>query len=81
MMMEVYESGEICSSMKKAVLSLIFKKGNKRDLNNYRPISTTSSDYKILVMLANRMQTVLDKLISPEQTAYMKGRYNIGSNC
>ena len=26
------------------------------------------------------MQTVLDKLISPEQTAYMKGRY-IGSNC
>ena len=81
MIMEVYESGEMCSSMKKAVLSLIFKKGNKRDLNNYRPISITNSDYKILAcVLANRMQTVLDKLISPEQSAYMKGRY-IGSNC
>ena len=82
MIMEVYESGEMCSSMKKAVLSLIFKKGNKRDLNNFRPkISITNSDYKILAfVLANRMQTVLDKLISPEQTAYMKGRY-IGSNC
>ena len=78
---EIFETGKMCHTMRKAIISLIFKKENKKNLNNYRPISITNTDYKILAfVLANRLQTVLQHIISPEQTAYVKGRY-IGMNC
>jgi hypothetical protein len=49
-------------------------------LANYRPISLTNTDYKILaIVLANRLQKVIDELISKHQSAYIKGRY-IGTN-
>ena len=81
MVNEIFESGKMSTSMRRAVISLIFKKGNKRLLSNYRPISITNVDYKILAfVLANRLQLVLNSIISPEQTAYIKGRY-MGTNC
>ena len=37
-------------------------------------------DYKILTkVLANRLEKVLPKIINPDQTSYVKGRY-IGEN-
>lgn len=49
-------------------------------LNNWRPISLLNTDYKILTqVLANRMKKVINKLISPDQTGYIKGRF-IGQN-
>jgi len=37
-------------------------------------------DYKILTkVLANRLEKVLPKIINPDQTGYVKGRY-IGEN-
>ena len=78
---EIYDKGEMCHSMEKSVLSLIYKKNDKKCLNNYRPISITNTDYKILAfVLARRVQKVLRKIISHDQTAYIKGRY-IGNNC
>ena len=53
---------------------------DKKCFNNYRPISITNTDYKILAfVLARRVQKVLRKIISQDQTAYIKGRY-IGNN-
>ena len=61
-------------------MSLIFKKGNRLNIKNYRPISLANVDYKMLAfLLANRLQSVLDKLISHDQTGYIKGRF-INSN-
>ena len=49
-------------------------------LANYRPISLTNVDYKILAfVLANRLQTVIKSIVNPAQVAYIKGRY-IGCN-
>jgi len=49
-------------------------------IENYRPISLTNYDYKILTfILSKRLQKVVDKLIHPDQTGYIKGRY-IGNN-
>ena len=70
----------MCHSMEKSVLSLIYKKNDKKCFNNYRPINITNTDYKILAfVLARRVQKVLRKIISQDQTAYIKGRY-IGNN-
>ena len=58
-----------------AVLSIIHKKGDKTDLRNYRPLSLNNVDYKIIAQVfASRLQKVADKLISHDQTAYIKGR-------
>ena len=67
-------------SQRIAVITLIFKKGDARLLANYRPISLTNTDYKILAFcLANRLQKVIKKIISSDQVAYVKDRY-IGCN-
>ena len=62
------------------MISLIFKKGDAELLSNYRPISLTCVDYKILAFcLANRMQKVIKYIVSSSQVAYIKDRY-IGCN-
>ena len=61
-------------------MSLIYKKGDRTDIKNYRPISLTNTDYKILAhILANRPHHALHKIISTDQTGYIKTQY-IGTN-
>ena len=56
------------------------QKGSKLHVRNYRLISLTNTNYKILAyVLMTRLTTHLPDLISPQQTAYMKGRF-IGTN-
>lgn len=75
-----FHEGKLSPSQSRAILTLIFKKGNKKHLKNYRPISLTNVDYKILAFtLANRLHKVMGKLIGSQQTAYIKGRF-IGNN-
>ncbi len=77
---ESFRVGELSETHKQIIISLIFKKGERTLLKNYRPLSLSNTDYKILAfVLANRLHKVLKKLISPEQVAYIKGRY-IGQN-
>ena len=62
--------------MRKSIFSLLYKKGHRDDLKNYRPISLTTIDYRILAsILADRMQSVIGDLVNQDQTAYIKGRY------
>ena len=75
-----YEKESLTSSQRLSVITLLYKKGDKRQLNNYRPISLTNTDYKIIAfVLAKRLQRILDNIISKDQSAYIKGRY-IGIN-
>lgn len=77
---ESYNTGNLPDSMRTSIMSLIFKKGPQDDLENYRPISLTNTDYKILAfVLANRIQSVITTLIGPEQLAYIEKRF-IGNN-
>ena len=69
------------TSQKKAIVTLIHngKDLPKEDLNNWRPISLTNTDYKIMAKaIANRLSKVINKLIEPDQVGFMKGR-NISS--
>lgn len=77
---EAFQYGELSHSQKISVLSLIFKSGETDMLSNYRPINLSNFDYKIIAfVLANRMHKILHKLVSSDQTGYVKGRY-IGTN-
>ncbi len=80
MVEETYEKGELDYSMRKALLALLYKKGDDTLLKNFRPISLTNYDYKIICFaLANRLQKVLKSVIHDDQTGYIKDRY-IGTN-
>ena len=66
--------------MRQAVLTLIFKKCGNTDLKNYRPISLSNYDYKILYfMLVGCMQKVMDLIVCKDQTGYIKNR-NMSDN-
>ena len=73
MITETYAEGELPDSVRKAVVTLIFKKGDNMQLSNYRPISLTNMDYKVIAfILAGRMQSVMSNLVDENQTAYIK---------
>ncbi len=80
MLNESFEKGELPASLKCSVISLIYKKGDRPLLKIYRPISLTNYDHKILAfVLANRLKEMASKLIHPDQSGYIKGRF-IGTN-
>jgi len=75
-----YDKGELTRSQKQSIFSLIFKKGNPEDLENWRPISLLNVDYKIIArVLALRLQNVLPSIISMDQQGFIKNRF-IGYN-
>ena len=72
-----FEVGELSSSQKQAVITLIQKKDRDSMLiKNWRPISLINVDIKIASKaLAFRLRKVIHKVIHYDQTAYVKGRY------
>ena len=72
---EAFTEQELSYSQNLAVLTLLHKKGDKTNLQNYRPVSLLNSDYKILAaVLSRRLHKVLNRIISPDQTGYVKQR-------
>ncbi|KAL9964737.1 hypothetical protein ACROYT_G028417 [Oculina patagonica] len=72
-----FEVGELSISQRRGVITLIPKDDSDLvDLQNWRPITLLNTDYKIASKaLARRIETILPKLIHPDQTGFMKGRY------
>ena len=65
----------LTESQKEATISLLYKKGERSDVRNYRPISLLNVDIKILTkILSNSLGPMLDAIIGPGQTC-VKGRY------
>lgn len=57
----------------KSITTLLFKKGDKADLNNYRPISLMSNIYKIFSKIVlNRLTKILDENQPCEQAGFRK---------
>ena len=72
-----FSVGELSTSQRQAVITLIEKKGrDKRLVKNWRPISLMNVDTKIASkVLALRVKKVIPNLINYNQTAYVKGRF------
>ena len=77
---ESFNNGKLPESQRQCVMTLLFKKEDREEISNYRPISLTNCDYKILAfVLSARLQKVIGKIVSSDQSAYIKQRY-IGTN-
>ena len=75
-----YEHGEMSTSQRQAVITLLDKGKDRSLLKNWRPISLLNVDYKIMSKaLANRCKKYLSKLICENQVGFVKGR-NITDN-
>ena len=57
------------------IISLLFKKGVREDMKNWRNISLLNNDYKIITkMLSDRLRTVVDEIIHEDQRGCIPGR-------
>ncbi|CAM4523254.1 unnamed protein product, partial [Caretta caretta] len=72
---ESLQGGVLPLSCRRAVLALLQKKGDLRDLQNWRPISLLSTDYKIVAKATSlRLGSMMADVIHPDQTYIVPGR-------
>ncbi|CAK8678480.1 unnamed protein product [Clavelina lepadiformis] len=65
-----FKEKKIPKEIKKGAITLIYKKGDDADLDNYRPITLLNLDYKIYTkILANRIRETLKEVIHEHQYA------------
>ena len=76
-----YDKGKLSISQRRGTIPLIPKEGASLSLlQNWRPITLLNVDYKIATKaIAKQLEPLLPKLIHPDQTGFIKGRY-IGEN-
>lgn len=66
--------GEIPDDWNESVTVLLYKKGDRADLKNYRPISLLSQTYKLFMrIITNRLTSKLDSYQPVEQAGFRKG--------
>ena len=67
--------GKLPSSMREGTISLLFKKGCKKDIKNWRPLTLLGVDRKILAKaLFFRLQEVAGDVVGDDQTCVIPGR-------
>ena len=72
---EVHEKGELTFSQYQALIILLYKKGIRESIDNWRPISLLNNDYKIITKtLSKRSKIVLPYVIGEDQPACITGR-------
>ena len=55
-------------SMRKAIVKLLYKKNDHKNIKNWRPIALLNTDYKILSkIIVNRLIPIFENHISPQQ--------------
>ena len=71
------QEGEFVESSKLGIISLLEKVGKDQlQIGNWRPLSLLCCDFKVFTkIIANRLQLVIDDLISSDQCGFLKGRF------
>jgi len=76
MIIQGFEDETLHESIAKGLISLIPKKGDKADLNYWRPIILLMAAYKIFAKtLQLRLKPILNDIINPEQTVFLPLRF------
>lgn len=74
------EEGRVPRGFLNGAVTAFHKRGDRREVANYRPIQLLNTDYRVLAkVLAGRFGEALKESIGPEQTAFLPGR-QIGDN-
>ena len=75
-----YRSGSLSLSQRRGIITLTFRKGDRLDARNWRPISLFNVSYKIAARaIAGRLLKVIHLVVEKDQTCGVPGRY-IGEN-
>ncbi|XP_077236579.1 uncharacterized protein LOC143878157 [Tasmannia lanceolata] len=70
-----FRKGKILPQLNATFISLLPKSPEASSPEKYRPISLCNFLYKVISkLMANRLKPILNKLISPFQSAFIKGR-------
>lgn len=71
----IFKQGELGRSMKEGIITLLFKKGEKSDLQNWRPITLLNADYKLVAkVLTGRLGRAMPHIVHIDQTCGVPGR-------
>ena len=72
-----YDSGMLSITQRRGIIKLIPKKDYESYfLKNWRSLTLLNCDYKIAAQaIANRIKTVIPRLINNNQTGFLKGRF------
>jgi hypothetical protein len=74
-LLEAQNKGTLPEEFASGDISVLYKKGDPRDVRNYRPITLLPVDYKIYSkVLVRRMKTVIDSFVSKEQLGFVPNR-------
>ena len=73
---KVYEEsrqrGFLPPSMRRGIISMMYKKKHREDARNYRPITLLNCDYKIMMrILAERMNLAVVQFVSKDQNGFV----------
>jgi hypothetical protein len=76
-----FETGEInMARLNYAMIILIPKEDEVKSLRKFRPISLINCSFKIFAKaLNNRLERISNRLLAPNQTAFVKGRFILES--
>ncbi|KAL2228512.1 UNVERIFIED_CONTAM: hypothetical protein Sindi_1830900 [Sesamum indicum] len=78
--LDFFSTEKILKQVNSTILALIPKVHTPMSVNDFRPISCCNVLYKIIAkLLVQRLGVLLDKIVSPCQTAFISGRI-IGDN-
>ena len=69
------EDADDNSSLTDCIMTLLYKKKEKDNVENYRPITLLNTDYKIYTMtIAAKLGLVATEVIHPDQAGFIPGR-------
>ncbi|KAJ4923532.1 hypothetical protein JOQ06_021598 [Pogonophryne albipinna] len=72
---EVLQAGEMSGSLATGVISLLYKKGDRTEIGNWRPLTMLCVDYKLLAkVLTDRLGEAMPHLVHVDQTCAVPGR-------
>ena len=70
-----YATGQLSASQRSGVITLLYKRGDRLDMKNWRPITLLCVDYKLAAKaIANRLLQVLPHVIHTDQSCSVPGR-------
>ena len=73
---EARTSGKLPPSFMQGQICILYKKGARSDIRNYRPITLLNADYKLYTkMLADRMKATCHQFTDPAQTGFAPWRF------
>ena len=69
---EARRKGQLSSTMLEGDITLLFKKSDRTDVRNYRPLTMLNTDYKIYTkILAERLKTVVHQFVAECQKGFV----------